>query len=212
MGERYNFDRGVHTEVESKSFMPFDGVIMADEENEIAQEVQKAEAASGKNPFVTVLLLLNAAIMGAVGFFQYQAHVRDANRESIQDVVKAEMKALKESEETIEGMDAKSEADDGELLQLEPFTANLAQGDGPKRFVRLNTVLKFSKDSNQEEFKSRNAQIRDTVISILNSKRPEDILKVEGKAYLKEEIKAAINSFFVDGRVIDVYYTSFQVN
>lgn len=186
---------------------------MAEENNEVAEVVAKGQVdePSGKNPFVTVLLLLNAVLMGAVGYFQYSAHQRESKKASIRDVVKAEMVSLKEEENTVEGAEIPKEKD-GELMQLDPFTANLAQGDGPKRYIRLNAVLKFSKDSNQEEFKSRTAQIRDTIISILNSKRPEDLLKVEGKAYLKEEIKAGLNSFFVDGKVTDVYYTSFQIN
>jgi flagellar FliL protein len=76
----------------------------------------------------------------------------------------------------------------------------------------MTTVLSFSNATNQEEFKARKAQIRDSIISILNSKRPEDLLKVEGKQYLKSEIKSAINSYFVDGEVQDVFYTSFQIN
>ena len=100
----------------------------------------------------------------------------------------------------------------GILFPLDGFTANLAQGDGPRRFVRLEAVLKFSQDSNEEEFKAKKPQIRDRIISLLNSKKPEDLLKVEGKTYLKEEIKSAINSFLVDGKVLDVFYVGFQIN
>ena len=97
-------------------------------------------------------------------------------------------------------------------MPLDRFTANLAQGDGPRRFVNLNLVLKFSQDSKEEEFKARKPQIRDTIISILNSKRPEDLLKVEGKKYLKEEIKSSINAFLLDGHIMDVFYMGFQIN
>ncbi len=92
------------------------------------------------------------------------------------------------------------------------MTVNLAQGDGPRRFLRFNAVLKFSKDSSEEEFKARGAQIKDSIITLLNSKRPQDLLTVEGKNYLKEEIKSSINSFLVDGSVVDVYYVGFQIN
>jgi flagellar FliL protein len=46
----------------------------------------------------------------------------------------------------------------------------------------------------------------------LNTKRPEDLLKKEGKLYLKEEIRTAINSFLIDGNVVDVFYIGFQIN
>ena len=103
-------------------------------------------------------------------------------------------------------------SDDGILLSLDGFTANLAQDDGPRRFVRLNVVLKFSHDSEEGEFRSRRPQIRDSIISILNAKKPNDLLKREGKEYLKEEIKSSINSFLVDGKVTAIYYVGFQIN
>jgi flagellar protein FliL len=186
---------------------------MADE-NIQADDFKKAPkeggGTSGGNPLLTVILILNIVVMGAIAYFQYQNHLAIAAKEDIRDVVKQEVKALGDAETTGEtGMG--SEDQKGRLLALDAFTANLAQGDGPRRFIRMNPVLKFNKDSNEEEFKSRKPQIRDTIISILNSKRPEDLLKIEGKNYLKEEIKASINTFLVDGSVIDVYYVGFQI-
>jgi predicted AAA+ superfamily ATPase len=54
----------------------------------------------------------------------------------------------------------------------------------------IEAVLKLSDDAKSAEFEARKPQIRDTIISIINTKRPEDLLKKEGKQFLKEEIKA----------------------
>lgn len=179
---------------------------MADEDN------VDGGSKGGKNPLLTILLVVNAVLMGAIAYFQYDAHVKEANRSSISDIVKAEMReARKELDKEEETGEMKKE-ENGMLFPLTGFTANLAQGDGPRRYVRLQVVLKFSNSSNEDEFKARKPQIRDTIISILNSKRPTDLLKVEGKAYLKEEIKAAVNTFLVDGHIIDVFYVGFQIN
>lgn len=185
----------------------------------MAEEIQETDIkppankdASGKNPLVTILVVLNTVVLGAVGYFQFMTHQKLAETPSIRDVVKAEMKKITGDEGDEKGGTGEAIVDDGKLFPLDGFTANLAQGDGPRRFVRLNTVLKFSKDSNEEEFKRRKAQIRDSIITTLNGKRPEDLLSVQGKNYLKEEIKAAINGFLVDGHVIDVFYVSFQIN
>ena len=184
---------------------------MAEEEKTEETGYKNANDGGGqKGPLVLVILLLNTALMGAVAFFQYTSHQKQAQQQTIIDVVKAEMKKVELGEGEEEGPGTTRE-DDGIIFPLETFTANLAQGDGPRRFLRLNAVLKFSKVSSEEEFKARKPQIRDTIISILNSKRPADLLKVEGKAYLKEEIKAAINTFLVDSAVIDIYYVGFQV-
>lgn len=186
---------------------------MADED--VTEELEKAAArpssGSSKNPLLTVLLLLNTLMMGAVAYFQYESFQKISNQESIRDVIKASTKDPAQYSEDFEST-GEAKQDDGILRPLDPFTANLAQGDGPRRFIRLTAVLKFSRDSSEAEFDSRKPQIRDTIISTLNSKRPEDLLEVEGKEFLKEELKSAINSFLVDGHVVDIYYVGFQVN
>ncbi len=184
---------------------------MADEEAQeldIQPPANKAPAGQ-KNMLLTVVMLLNTVLMGGVGYLQWQSHQAQLNEPKTADLLSAANKVKDPEEEEDTGM---AQEEDGILFPLEGFTANLAQWDGPRRFVRLTTVLKFSKNSNEEEFKARKPQIRDTIISTLNSKRPEDLLKLEGKNFLKEEIKSAINSFLVDGHVIDVFYVGFQIN
>lgn len=184
---------------------------MADAAEQMEVQPPANKVSSAKNPLLTVLVLINTIVMGAIAYFQFESHNKLAATPSIRDVVKAEMQKLN-GEEGDPVNTGEAQIDDGILFPLDGFTANLAQGDGPRRFVRLNTVLKFSKDSNEEEFKRRKAQIRDAIITTLNAKRPDDLLNVQGKNFLKEEIKAAINSFLVDGSVIDVFYVSFQIN
>lgn len=188
---------------------------MAEEEAPEGQEAPPPakKPASGKNPLVTLLLIVNAIGIGVIGFTQFQLSQKLNSQPSIRDVVKGEMKEFEESQAENPDVDIiVKKKSEGILLPLQGFTANLAQGDGPQRFVRLNAVLKFDKTSKEEEFKARKPQIRDSIISILNSKRPEDLLNKEGKNYLKEEIKSSINSFLVDGRVIDIFYVGFQIN
>lgn len=183
---------------------------MAEEE---VKEQKKAPAKSeaGMSPLVSLVLILNIVATATIAYFQYSFMKDQASKPSVRELIKQEMGDLGSAEAQGEALD-KTKVEDGLILPLDGFTVNLAQGDGPRRFVRLNTVLKFSNTSKKEEFDARKPQIRDTIISILNSKRPEDLLKKEGKAYLKEEIKSAINSFLVDGEVIDVYYVGFQIN
>ena len=189
---------------------------MAEERKKNDKGEQDLQVLQWKNPLLLIILLLNTVTMGAIGFFQYQSHQKEKNRPSIQDIVESAMmeEETRKNEGTLpeDELGFRRSADDGILLSLDGFTANLAQGDGPRRFVRLNIVLKFSPDSEEGEFRSRRPQIRDSIISILNAKRPTDLLKREGKEYLKEEIKASINSFLVDGKVVSVYYVGFQIN
>lgn len=181
-------------------------------EEEVTEETtddaapEAAKKPSQKSPLVALLLIVNMAGLGVVAFFQFQFMQMEAKRPSLTQLMNEGNSP--EGDESPKREKIKAES----LYQLDSFTVNLAQGDGPKRFVRLNAVLKLSDSSKHEEIEARKPQIRDTIISILNSKRPEDLLKKEGKSFLKEEIKAEINAFLVDGNVVDVFYVGFQVN
>lgn len=167
-------------------------------------------ASSGKNPLVAVLLVLNLVAMGTIAFFQYRFMQMEASRPDLTQLLKekdAPVDPAAEGEQkTVDTVKKEN------LLPLELFTVNLAQGDGPRRYVRMEAVLKMSEEAKPAEFEARKPQIRDTIISILNTKRPDDLLKKEGKQYLKEEMKAAINAFLVDGKIEDIYYIGFQIN
>jgi flagellar FliL protein len=155
----------------------------------MAENIKPAPVApSGKNPLLTLLMVVNILAMGTVAYFQYRFMDMEAKRPDLTQL-------LKEKDSSVEATtDATSEQKVVEivkkenLLPLDSFTVNLAQGE------------------------ARKPQIRDTIISILNTKRAEDLLKKEGKSFLKEEIKASINAFLVDGSVEDIYYISFQIN
>jgi flagellar FliL protein len=175
-----------------------------------APAAAKPKATSQKNPLVAVLLIVNIAAMGTVAFLQYKFMEMEAKRPSLTEMLEEGRKG-KDAELASEGAVTESVSKDT-LIDLATFTVNLAQGDGPKRYVRLNAVLKLSEESEVSEVEARKPQIRDTIISILNSKRPEDILKRDGKLYLKQEIKSAINSFLIDGKITDIFYVGFQIN
>jgi flagellar protein FliL len=167
-------------------------------------------ASSAKNPLLTILMVVNILAMGAVAFFQWRFMEMEASRPDLTQLLREQKSG--ENEDVVDEARSTEIIKKENLLSLDGFTVNLAQSEGPRRFVRLDVVLKMSDDAKEPEFEARKPQMRDTIISILNTKRAEDLLKKEGKSYLKEEIKASINSFLVDGRVEDIYYISFQIN
>ncbi len=181
---------------------------MAEEEN---KDVTEDGGSAGKKPItrspvIIVLLIVNILALGGIAFFQLQLFDQLKKQEKVADLLKAD-KDLAENP-----VKSAMKKDDGVLVPLQTFTANLAQGDGPRRFLRLDAVLKFNESHNKKEFEARVPQIRDSIISILNSKRPRDLLEKNGKEYLKEEIKSSINSFIINGKVIDIFYVGFQIN
>lgn len=190
------------------------------------QEETKDAAPSGKNPLLVILVLVNTIAVGAIGFFQFQNHKKLNSLPTMADIMKqqaegghgeaaggeGEKKAAGAHGEGGKGGEGGAAQVDGLLYPLDPFTANLSQSNGPQRFIRIGLVLKFSKETKKEEVDTRKPQINDTIISMLNAKKPEELLKKEGKDYLREEIKTSINNFMTDGQVIDIYYVNFQIN
>lgn len=61
--------------------------------------------------------------------------------------------------------------------------------------------------------KSREPMIRDAIIKVLSAKRAEQVLSVEGKDQLKEELIEAINeaSGIEEPAVVNVYFTDFII-
>lgn len=185
-------------------------------------EQESATPASSKNPLLVVLVAVNTVAVLAIGFFQFQNHKKLTAVETAADIVKDELAKEAGHAAPAEGGGggehgaaaggAPAAKTEGLLYPIEPFTANLAQGDGPRRYIRISLVLKFTKETKKEEVDARKPQISDTIISMLNAKKPEELLKREGKEYLKEEIKTSINNFLVDGHLEEIYYVGFQIN
>jgi flagellar FliL protein len=191
-------------------------------------DLEGSPASSGKNPLLVILVLVNTLAVGAIGFFQFQNHKKLNSVTTAADVMKQEMAGGHEGtgDSAAAGKDGAPAGElgapaagkesgvkaDGLMYPIDPFTANLAQGEGPKRYIRISLVLKFTKETKKEEVDARKPQISDAIISMLNAKKPEELLKREGKEYLKEEIKSAVNNFMIDGHLEDIYYVGFQIN
>jgi flagellar FliL protein len=211
------------------------------EGEELSEEKKTADqegssATSGKNPLLVVLVIVNTLAVLGIGFFQFQNHKKLNAVTTASDVMQQQLAGEGEhggGGEAAGGEHGAAPAEGGEhggggehgaagaapavktdglMYPIDPFTANLAQGDGPKRYIRISLVLKFTKETKKEEVDARKPQISDAIISMLNAKKPEELLKREGKEYLKEEIKTAINNFLIDGRLEDIFYVGFQIN
>lgn len=184
-----------------------------------------SQASSGKNPLLVVLVLVNTLAVCGIGFFQFQNHKKLNSVTTAADVMQQQLAGEgghgeaagaegggEHGAPAAAGAAATPVKTDGLMYPIDPFTANLAQGEGPKRYIRISLVLKFTKDTKKEEVDARKPQISDAIISMLNAKKPEELLKREGKEYLKEEIKTAVNNFLVDGHLEDIFYVGFQIN
>jgi len=96
-------------------------------------------------------------------------------------------------------------------LALEPFLVNLADTD-EVRFVKTSFQLGFAKEPDEDAINSvAIAAIRDSIISLLSSKKAEQILTPEGKAALRQEIRSRVNALSPGAKVLEVYIVDFVV-
>jgi flagellar basal body-associated protein FliL len=170
---------------------------------------------------LTGVNLLATLSMVAILFISFQ---KDRKKPSVDDISAkdtAEAKDAKgkegEGEKGKEGKgkegDKKKSADYGKMVTLDQFTVNLSTpGSVNPKFVRVNISLEVPTDDTEGEVTSKMPEVRNVIIDLFNSKKPQDLANAEGREYLKEEIKNAINGFMISGKVRGVYFTNFALS
>lgn len=186
-----------------------------------------AAAAGGGSKIMLGLLGLNMVAMIAVAVILFLGQKRQAHIESLDQVAQGAQEA---------GHGAAAPAGGGEhggggggggehggggapaapqsdvrFFNVGDFTANLS-GPASTHYVKLSVNFEISKEADEEEMKQRKPQFRDKIISLLNSKKPEDLQGPEGRTFLKDEIKSVVNSFVTKGKVDGVYFSTFVIN
>ncbi len=99
------------------------------------------------------------------------------------------------------------------IFQLDDFRLNTADVDEP-HFLRVKLSLAYDGQNKKlaTELSERTQQIRDIILTILNSKEKQDIETESQKEGLKEEIKKQINNVLTTGVINDIYYDEFIVS
>jgi flagellar FliL protein len=160
---------------------------------------------------VLILSAVNVVITLALFAVLFISFQREKSRQTAEDI------ALRASESEIKGKEGekkeeKKSAELGKMVNLEMFTVNLSTpGSISPKFIRVNISLEVPSEEVESEVNFKIPQVRNTIIDLINSKRPSDLAAVEGREYLKEEIKTSINSFLVSGKVKSIYFTSFAL-
>jgi flagellar basal body-associated protein FliL len=105
-----------------------------------------------------------------------------------------------------------SNAGVGSTFALETFVVNLS-GSGERAYLRVGITLGLSRppSSRNKEEGIPVALVRDTILSVLSTARPEQLLQPEGKRQLKAEILQALKDRAPQLGVEDVYFTEFLV-
>lgn len=178
---------------------------MAEENAAVEAAAPAGGGSSGQKPIILIAMaVINMLIVAGVGFMLYQGRKKEAAEPKIDNVIKGEAQAQEKE---------KTEEKDfvGKVIPLETFIVNLAGSKG-RKVAKVNMELELKGDKVAEEIEKRKAQIRDIIIIILSSKTYEEVATREGKDALRGEIKDTINSFLVQGKISNVFFTEFLYN
>lgn len=189
---------------------------------EIEEPVKKKSGGSGI--FVLILNLVNLiATIGMIAIlyvsFQREKSTTSVEDISIQDPVNHETDSHGTDPHAADSHGGTGETTkkknliDTKMVTLDPFTINLSTpGSTVPKFVRVNVSIEVPSTDTEQEVNSKIPQIRNTIIDLFNSKRPADLANVDGRDYLKEEIKNAINSFLLSGKIKGIFFTNFALS
>ncbi len=103
-----------------------------------------------------------------------------------------------------------SEGKMGLFISLDPFIVNLSSDMG-KRYLKVTMQLELARPEMTNEVNNRMPQIKDAVITVLSSKSADELLTIEGKFRLKEQILTRVNNLLTTGVVKNVFFVEFVI-
>ena len=168
---------------------------MADKEKE---ETETQETPKGGKPWLVIVLasVVSIAVGAGATFFLLGSK---------------EPAEAAESTARTNGVPEGPEVSFGErVVDLDPFVVNVT-GEGYPRYLKLQVAFEMDSVAGREEIEARVAQVRDSTILLLSSKRLSDITEFEGKALLKDDLRERVNALLDHGQVRSVMFTEFVV-
>ncbi|ANB56749.1 flagellar basal body-associated FliL family protein [Anoxybacillus sp. B7M1] len=90
-------------------------------------------------------------------------------------------------------------------VDVPEITTNLADGS----FIKISFKIQMNNEDAKAEAEKRDFQMKDIIIEQLSQMKPADFNGEQGKTHLKARLKEKINQIMQDGKVEQVYITSF---
>jgi len=105
---------------------------------------------------------------------------------------------------------AQQQAPVGAVWPMDPFIVNILD-QGTDRYLKIIIELDISDKNCIPELNQLKPKLRDTILDLLSSKSYKDIVDINGKQRLRDEIMMRLNSFLTGGKIVKVYFTEFVV-
>jgi len=159
-----------------------------------------------KSKMIIIIVVILVLLLGVGGFVAMKMMGADE---------KTTEKSTPSAEGNAKEADASVPADAdigklGDMVALDPIIVNLS-GESGKRYLKITMQLEMNNASLAEEINNKIPQIKDAIITVLSSKGTDELLTVEGKFLLKEQLLTRVNSLLSSGVVKNVYFVEFVI-
>jgi len=175
---------------------------MAEEEKQTEEESEGGGKKKGGSKLkLIIVIVLVLVILGVLGGAAYMMFLKPKPEETEQTAGKKK-KAVPKKKEA-----ASSEI--GVLYPFETFIVNMADSGGT-RYLKVTLQVELDQTEKLvEAMDKRKPQLRDAVLTVLATKRYEEVSSAQGKLILKQEIIRRVNSLVSEGSITNVYFTEF---
>ncbi len=96
----------------------------------------------------------------------------------------------------------------GEMSSVAPFVANLNDPLG-KRYIKLGLEVELIDKPAVEDFTKAQIKIKNMLLILLGSKKPQEMLGPKNQIRLQQEIVDRINQIIGEGKVLHIYFSSY---
>lgn len=101
------------------------------------------------------------------------------------------------------------------FVNMDAFTVNLANEGGSEQFLQTTFTLQVGSQADTDMIKLYQPQVRSRILLLLSSKTASELVTVEGKRKLADDIIAQLKKPFAPNapevKVNDVFFTSFVI-
>jgi len=172
-----------------------------DEKTNEEESGEKKKKKGGKLKLIIILILL-LIILGVLGGAGYMLFLKP------EPMTNADMNQSGQNT-NVQKKQVNEGGGIGPLYPMENFIVNMADSGG-SRYLRVTLQLELDDTKKfPEALDMRKPQLRDAILTVLASKRYEEISSAQGKLILKQELLRRINSLVTEGTIVNIYFTEF---
>ncbi|KAB7708058.1 flagellar basal body-associated protein FliL [Bacillus aerolatus] len=146
----------------------------------------EAKSAKGTNKLLTIMLVMLTVILltgtAAIVVILKSSNEGSAHAPSIDEVIESS-------------------------VDIPEMTTNLASDD----YIRISFKIQTDSKKAKEEMTKRDFQAKNIIIEQLSELKSTDLQGKKGKEQLTNQLRTQLNEIMQDGKVLDVYITSYII-